>query len=218
MTTKRIFGLIFITTITQSVFSSESAALSKPVLSPQDTQLFQALENKNFKKAEELVLEKKANVNCIDKGGYSPLLTAVEKEDSNSALLLLENGADVNFQSRLGSTALMFAASNNDLEMATLLIVFNADALIKEKDLPTFKKDKINKGLTAREIAIRKQSLYMRNGKVINQEGLTTNKILQKLLEKTEAAQEASLKENTRSETLSKHDSAISLTGETEQP
>jgi ankyrin repeat protein len=198
MTTKKFFALIFLTTLTQSAF----AGLNED--------LFEALKNKNFKNVQKLVLESEANVNCVDNGGYSPLLTAAEKQDTASALLLLENGAQVDFQSRLGGTSLMFAASNNDLEMATLLIVFNADALIKEKDIATFKEDKINKGLTAREIAIRKQSLYVRDGKVIDQKNLTTNKILQKLLEKTEQEQQKKIS-GTQEIKDSRHDSAIDL-------
>ena len=58
----------------------------------------------------------------------TPLLVAVENDDSTVAVLLLDHGANVNGANQLGHSALMAAAESGRLEMVTLLMSRGADA------------------------------------------------------------------------------------------
>ncbi len=198
MTTKKFFALIFLTTLTQSVFAGPNENLLK------------AIQEQDFKKAEQ-ALNEEADVNYTYQNGYSPLLQATENKNTPIASLLLKRGATVDFQTRLGSTSLMFAASNNDLRTATLLINYKANVLLRQRDTTNFK-GKIIKGETALEIAKRKAHLYMdtKGEAIVDPENFTDNEILQKSLEIAEQEQQKKISVATEIKD-SRHDSAIDL-------
>jgi hypothetical protein len=75
----------------------------------------------------ELLLEKLASVNTTDFNGFTPLMTATQKEDIYSVNLLIQHGANVNATNKSNLTALSLAIAMNNYEIASLLIENGAD-------------------------------------------------------------------------------------------
>jgi len=110
-----------------------------------DSQLFEAAENGDTKKAKEL-LDKGADINATNNRGATVLMIAAGRDVIEITKMLIERGADVNAKTKDGSTALMSAAHNDRYEQAKLLIERGADVNTKAEN-----------GLTALKIAHRGQ-------------------------------------------------------------
>jgi ankyrin repeat protein len=79
----------------------------------------------------ELLLAHGAEVNAVDKGGYSALMVAAADGHAASVHLLLDHGADPDLQDgSLGWTALIWAAKEGQLETVELLLAGGASPQI----------------------------------------------------------------------------------------
>ena len=106
-----------------------------------DAALIAASTDGNIAKVEKLI-EKKADVNAIDRWQNTPLMLAAENGHIEIVELLIDAGADINTQNnRLGINALMMASRNGHIEIVNLLIKNGADINI------------INRGYTALMLA-----------------------------------------------------------------
>ena len=79
----------------------------------------------------QLLLEKKADVNCQDEKGATALRQAAQQGHLEIVKVLLEKKADVNCRSKEGATALHVAAVNGHLEIVRLLLESGADYKVK---------------------------------------------------------------------------------------
>jgi ankyrin repeat protein len=75
----------------------------------------------------EILLSSGANVNDIDKSGYSPLHLACEKGHVDIALLLLSRGAKVNNKNTRGWSPLWMACFNGHVHIVELLLTRGAN-------------------------------------------------------------------------------------------
>ncbi len=73
------------------------------------------------------LLEKGANVNAIDRRGFTPVMWASASGDAPMVRHLIERGALLNARSNDGSTALRLASANGFVEVARLLLIRGAD-------------------------------------------------------------------------------------------
>lgn len=69
-----------------------------------------------------ILLENGAEVNALNKFGYSPLHHAAGNRKVEMVTVLLDNGADPELRTPLGSTPLMWATSYNDVEVVQALL------------------------------------------------------------------------------------------------
>ncbi len=75
--------------------------------------LISALEaHANVKRMQEFI-DSGSDVNECEKGGWTPLMIAVPRNDLDIVKLLIDKGADVNARNEEGQTPLMRATSNN---------------------------------------------------------------------------------------------------------
>ena len=80
-------------------------------LTPEEEQLFEAVDKCNYDAVVELVNSGKVRINCLDKSNMNPLDQACFRGDENIAKFLIDHGADVdNRKHTEGYTCLMFAA------------------------------------------------------------------------------------------------------------
>jgi ankyrin repeat protein len=70
----------------------------------------------------DILIEKKASLNCQDKDGLSALSWACLKGHYNAALALINHGADVNHADNSGRTALDLATFYGDVKLVQLLL------------------------------------------------------------------------------------------------
>ena len=91
--------------------------------------IFQAIEKKDIKRAEEILKDKSFDVNKADKDGRTPLYWACYKNYPEIVKLLLDKGAEksVNIADNYGWTPLNWACYINNLELVTLLLASGAD-------------------------------------------------------------------------------------------
>lgn len=75
-----------------------------------------------------------AHVNAKDKGGQSPMITAVEKGNLDFIKLLCNQGAFVDVPNVKGETALMIAAANGHVKVVQFLLAQKASVHFKTKD------------------------------------------------------------------------------------
>ena len=65
-----------------------------------------------------LLLSQRADINAVNKKGYTALHYALEKQDKNFSKYLLENGIDLNFANfNLDSAHALATASNDSLAL-----------------------------------------------------------------------------------------------------
>jgi ankyrin repeat protein len=80
----------------------------------------------------QVLLDEGAQINHLDKAGYSALMAAVINNHRETARLLIERGAALDVQSGDdGRTALMWAVRNRNADMVSLLLVAGADQNVK---------------------------------------------------------------------------------------
>jgi len=81
----------------------------------------------------EYLLEKGADVNFQDKGGYSSLHFAAQNRHENIARVLLENGADINIKDEYGNPPVWIAIFNakGDFSLIKLLVKKGAEITSK---------------------------------------------------------------------------------------
>ena len=74
------------------------------------------------------LLDGGADVNAIDRNGWTPLMEAVFAGHAETIRALLARGADVNTKDQAGWTPLMEAASKGHAEAVMILLASGADA------------------------------------------------------------------------------------------
>ncbi|XP_076008872.1 B-cell lymphoma 3 protein homolog [Genypterus blacodes] len=79
-----------------------------------------------------ILLDAGADINALDiKSGQSPLMHAVESNNSDMVHFLIENSCDVNSQSYSGNTALHSACGRGQVDTVRLLLKSGADCSLK---------------------------------------------------------------------------------------
>ncbi|XP_040901344.1 B-cell lymphoma 3 protein homolog [Toxotes jaculatrix] len=79
-----------------------------------------------------MLLDAGADINVMDiKSGHSPLMHAVEGNNTDMVHFLIENGCDVNGQSYSGNTALHSACGRGQVDTVRLLLKSGADSSLK---------------------------------------------------------------------------------------
>lgn len=73
------------------------------------------------------LLERQMDVNMKNSQGFTPLMAAASKGNTEMIQVLLTHGADVDMKDRLGMTALQFAAMFGKLDVVDALIEAGAD-------------------------------------------------------------------------------------------
>lgn len=81
----------------------------------------------------EWVLEKGANLNLIDHNRNNALHAAIDKDQTDMALILIENGIDLNLQDFEGLSPLMKAINKGNETLVKTLIEQGADTKLKDK-------------------------------------------------------------------------------------
>ncbi|MCH2174571.1 MAG: ankyrin repeat domain-containing protein [Lentisphaeria bacterium] len=89
--------------------------------------------SENKKKEAELLLKAGADINKVDKEGFSPLITAVEAENTSLIRLLTKNSVDTNLINNDSDTALIVAVKKNNHIIAGHLIFKKADIDVLDK-------------------------------------------------------------------------------------
>ena len=92
---------------------------------------YENIHNGNFEEAIKLLIEKGADLNAIDKYGYTALIWACRNNNIEIVKLLIEKGADINAKNFIGYTALIWACRNNNTEVIKLLIEKELILMIK---------------------------------------------------------------------------------------
>lgn len=96
-----------------------------------------------------LVLEKKPNVNALDKDGLTALSLACREGFQEIAAALIASGAYVNIQDRAGDTPLIHAVKGGHRGVVEALLKRHADIDIQGKDRKTALYTAVEKGHTA---------------------------------------------------------------------
>jgi ankyrin repeat protein len=91
-----------------------------------DEYLFKNIEKGNLKNVQKLIL-KGANIKCIFKYNYTPLLYAISHNHIEIIRLLLEKGANVNEWCSYKMSAILLATSCSNIDIINLLLEFNAN-------------------------------------------------------------------------------------------
>jgi ankyrin repeat protein len=73
-----------------------------------------------------------ANINETDSAGQTPLMHAISKKQTKTAIALVNMGANINLRDKNGNTALSHAISDGNRELVVFLLEKGAD--IKQKD------------------------------------------------------------------------------------
>lgn len=89
--------------------------------------------NNNIKKVKELI-KKGANVNYIDKFGWSPLHTAILANNHKIVKELIKYNANINLQNKHGTTPLMLAAIKKNKKIIRILMEENALTNLSDKN------------------------------------------------------------------------------------
>jgi len=83
--------------------------------------VFDAINNSDLESLKKF-LENGEDVNSRNKEGWTLLMAALERKNSNFANFLIDKGADINIKTNLGWTALMFAIEYKVIDIAKTLI------------------------------------------------------------------------------------------------
>jgi ankyrin repeat protein len=85
----------------------------------------------------EALIEKNANMTCLDKNGLAPLHVAARialNESYDPINILIHNGADIDIQTRKGNTALHIASLGRNRELVKYLLYAGANLFKKNKN------------------------------------------------------------------------------------
>jgi len=80
----------------------------------------------------ELLLRHNAQIDPIDKDGFTPLMSTAEVGNDGVAKVLLAKGADVALRNRSGRTALHIAATSGKKDVAELLLGWGANVYTRD--------------------------------------------------------------------------------------
>jgi ankyrin repeat protein len=95
--------------------------------------LFEACDQKDLDKVEEL-LDNGADPNLLDPDGWTVLMVASYRGQTDVVWLLLDHGADPNLQNEYGQTALMKASNRDHIDIIRLLLDHGADLNLQHDD------------------------------------------------------------------------------------
>ncbi|KAE9549606.1 hypothetical protein FO519_007180 [Halicephalobus sp. NKZ332] len=96
-------------------------------LTPEEEQLFEAVDKRDYKTVVELVDSGKVRINCLDKSNMNPLDQACFRGDEDIVKFLIEHGADVDNRKHPESyTCLMFAALAGKAKICQMLLTAGA--------------------------------------------------------------------------------------------
>ncbi len=93
--------------------------------------IFDVARSGTLNEASELFKKNPKIVNSINEAGYSPLILACYRGNTEVAKFLIKNGADLNYNNEMG-TPLMAAVVKNNLEIVNLLIDKNVNVELKD--------------------------------------------------------------------------------------
>ena len=116
--------------------------------------------NKNF--ITEIVNQNEISIDCNNKIGFNPLMTACSKNNCEMVRFLISNHANVNHRSRKDSTALHIACFKGNLDIATMLIDNGANVNARKMDGSTPLHYAVSQG----HVSI--VELLIRNGAFVN--------------------------------------------------
>ena len=88
--------------------------------------IFDVARSGTLTEANKLFQQNPKVVNEVNDAGYSPLILACYRGNTEVAKFLINNGADLNYNNSMG-TALMAAVVKNNVEIANLLLDKNVD-------------------------------------------------------------------------------------------
>lgn len=88
--------------------------------------IFSYSRNGETEKVLECISQKADTVNALNEHGFTPLIIAVYRNQSEVAKILLKNGAEPDYNSQEGS-ALVAVCYKGNLELAELLLEYGAD-------------------------------------------------------------------------------------------
>lgn len=93
-----------------------------------------ALQSKNPKFLQEMIITNKIDINAQNSDGVSQLISATTSGSFNMVEFLLENNADVNLQDKNGDTALSWAVFKRYVDIAGLLLDPKYGVLVNTQD------------------------------------------------------------------------------------
>ncbi len=99
-----------------------------------DLPIFEAIENRDFARVRELLVNEPALVKARERDDLTALELAAIKGDLDMAKLLVACKADANAKDNRGGTPLRWAVRWNNLPLVELLIANNADVNIRDND------------------------------------------------------------------------------------
>jgi hypothetical protein len=99
--------------------------------------LIEALEQKRFDEAREMVLEGKG-IRAKNEYDQNALLLALEAGQSELARLLIKAGADINMRSKMNKTPLELATRSGDAETVKMLLAHGALPELPDEEFPMF--------------------------------------------------------------------------------
>jgi len=96
-----------------------------------NTDIFEIARKGNVTEAKEIIKANPKAVNLVNVEGFSPLILASYRGNTEVAKYLIENGANINAKSSMG-TPLMAAVVKGNLEIVNMLLDKKADANISD--------------------------------------------------------------------------------------
>jgi len=112
--------------------SAQAAGISVRAIKKNDVRKVKAAINSTD--VAKVLIDSGAEVNALDKNGWTALMWAAFKSSVETAELLIKNGADVTLQEKLNYTALKFAEGHGCKKMIKLLKEAEKQKRLKMKD------------------------------------------------------------------------------------
>ncbi|XP_059176234.1 serine/threonine-protein phosphatase 6 regulatory ankyrin repeat subunit B-like [Physella acuta] len=106
--------------------------------------------NKSDTEMINLLVEAKADINCVDKRGQTPLAICVENSDMKTAKCLLRHGAEVNKGNNHGATPLIWAVTKQHEKFVDILILHKADVNYKQTTALIYAVLNVNKNIVSK--------------------------------------------------------------------